>query len=88
MKAVSVENYASIYDAVKLKFQKVPGNFPANFKLMFEEEGLDEFVDLDSPIELDKRRSNKLLIVEVPRAVVSEEEYTDDESDDESIDSM
>ena len=69
-KVVQCKEYANIYDDVALKYSNYP-IFPRRIKLQYEDKEVNDFIDLDSPIQLDKRKSNKINVLE------KETRYTD-----------
>ena len=50
-----------MYDRIKNVYKNESG-FPKRFKVMYEDKDMAEYVDLDSPIQLMDRKSNKLYI--------------------------
>ena len=50
-----------MYDRIKNVYKNESG-FPKRFKVMYEDKDMEEYVDLDSPIQLMDRKSNKLYI--------------------------
>ena len=42
-------------------YKNVPG-FPKEFKVFYEDKDMEQYVDLDSPVQLIDRKSNKLYI--------------------------
>ena len=61
-KVVQCKEYANIYDDVVLKFSNCP-IFPRRIKLQYEDKEVNDFIDLDSPIQLDQRKSNKINVL-------------------------
>ena len=59
-KIILTDNCTKIFDAVKDVY-KGPNGFPTYFSLQYEDNEFG-FVDLDSPIQLADRKSNKLLV--------------------------
>ena len=47
---------------VKDKFESCPG-YPQQFRVHFEQQGCDIFVDLDEPVQLMDRSSNILNVI-------------------------
>ena len=62
-KVVQCKEYANIYDDVALKFSNCP-IFPRRIKLQYEDKEMNDFIDLDSPIQLDQRKSNRINVLE------------------------
>ena len=58
-KVVQCKEYANINDDVALKFSNCP-IFPRRIKLQHEDAEINDFIDLDSPIQLDQRKSNRI----------------------------
>ena len=56
-KVVQCKEYANIYVDVAQKFSNCP-IFPRRIKLQYEDKEVNDFIDLDSPIQLDQRKSN------------------------------
>ena len=63
-KVVQCKEYANIYDDVALKFSNCP-IFPRRIKLQYEDKEVNDFIDLDSPIQLDQRKSILIQFKEV-----------------------
>ena len=61
-KVVQCKEYANIYDDVALKFSNCP-IFPRRIKLQYEGKEVNDFIDLDSPIQLDQRKSNRITVL-------------------------
>ena len=61
-KVVQCKEYANIYDDVALKFSNCP-IFPRCIKLQYEDKEVNDFIDLDSPIQLDQRKSNRINVL-------------------------
>ena len=61
-KVVQCKEYANIYDDVALKFSNCP-IFPRRIKLQYEDKKVNDFIDLDSPIQLDQRKSNRINVL-------------------------
>lgn len=61
-KCISVSDQADLYDLIQEKFKSFP-KFPKAIQIQSEEEGVDEFSDLDSPLQLSQRKSNRLLVL-------------------------
>ena len=61
-KIVQCKEYANIYNDVALKFSNCP-IFPRRIKLQYEDEKVNDFIDLDSPIQLDQRKSNRINVL-------------------------
>ena len=61
-KCNSVSHEADLYDLIQEKFKSCP-KFLKAIQIQFEEEGVDEFVNLDSPLQLSQRKSNRLLVL-------------------------
>ena len=59
-KVVLCKEYANIYDDIALKFSNCLIS-PRHIKLQHEE--VNDFIDLDSPIQLDKRKSNRINVL-------------------------
>ena len=62
-KVVQCEEYANIYDDVALKLSNFP-IFPNCIKLQYEDKEVNDFIDLDSPFQLDQRISNRINVLE------------------------
>ena len=62
-KVVQCKEYANIYDDVALKFSNCP-IFPRRIKLQYEDKEVNNFIDLDSPVQLDQRKSNRINVLE------------------------
>ena len=60
---VQCKEHANIYDDVALKFCNCP-IFPTCIKLQYEDKEVNDFIDLDSPIQLDQRKSNRINVLE------------------------
>ena len=56
--------------------------FPENISLQFEEEGVTEFVDQDSLLQVAQRRSNRLLVISDTTATEETALSETDSSDD------
>ena len=83
-KCISVHDTADLHRIVYQQFKDCP-KFPRRIRLQFEEEGLNEFIDLDSPLQLAHRRSNRLLVLpDLPVPEESASEFEDD-SDEEPM---
>ena len=61
-KVVQCKEYANIYDDAALKFSDCP-IFPRRIKLQYEDKEVNDFIDLDSPIQLDQRKSNGINVL-------------------------
>ena len=61
-KVVQCKGYANIYDDVAWKFSSCP-TFPRRIKMQYENAEVNDFIDLDSPIQLDQRKSNRINIL-------------------------
>ena len=61
-KVVQCKEYGNTYDDVALKFSNCP-IFPRRIKLPYEDKEVNDFIDLDSPIQLDQRKSNKINVL-------------------------
>ena len=59
---VQCKEYASIYDDVALKFSNCP-IFPRRIKLQYEDAEVSDFISVDSPIQLDQRKSNRINVL-------------------------
>ena len=59
---VQCKEYANIYYDVASKFSNCP-IFPRRIKLQYEDAEVDDFIDLDSPIQLDQRKSNRINVL-------------------------
>ena len=82
-KCISVCDAADLFNIVREKFKDC-WKFPENIRLQFEEEGADEFVDLDSLLQLAQRRSKRLLVI--PDTIATEEtESSETDSSDEPL---
>ena len=68
---VPSKEYANIYDYVVLKFSNCP-IFPRCIKLQYEDEEVNDFIDLDSAIQLNQGKSNRINVLA--------EEYRDTDS--------
>ena len=62
-KVVQCKEYADIYYDVALKFSNFP-IFPKCIKLQYEDKEVNDFIDLDSPFQLDQRTSNRINVLE------------------------
>ena len=62
-KVVQCKEYANIYYDVALKFSNFP-IFPKCIKLQYEDKEVNDFIDLDSPFQLDQRTSNRINVLE------------------------
>ena len=62
-KVVQCKEYANEYDDVALKFSNCP-IFPRHIKLQYEDKEVNDFIDLDTPIQLDQHKSNRIYVVE------------------------
>ena len=58
-KVVILSEFDDLYDKIKSACKHVPG-FPKKIKVFYEDKDMEEYVDLDSPIPLMDRKSNKL----------------------------
>ena len=56
-----LREFEDLYDRIKNVYKNVSG-FLKRFKDLYEDKDMEEYVDLDSPIQLMYRKSNKLLI--------------------------
>ena len=56
-----LREFEDLYDRIKNVYKNVSG-FLKRFKVLYEDKDVQEYVDLDSPIQLMYRKSNKLLI--------------------------
>ena len=61
-KVVQCKEYAKIYDDVALKFSNCP-IFPRRIKLQYKDKEVNDFIDLDSPVQLDQRKSNRINVL-------------------------
>ena len=61
-KLAQCKEFTNIYDDVPLKLSNCP-LFPRRIKLQYEDEEVTEFIDLDSPIQLDQRISNGINVL-------------------------
>ena len=61
-KVVQCKEYANIYDDVALKFSNYP-IFPRRIKLQYEDEEVNDFIDLGSPIQLVQRKPNRINVL-------------------------
>ena len=61
-KVVQCKEYANIYNGVTLKFYNCP-IFPRYIKLQYEDEEKNDFINLDSLIQLDPRKSNRINVL-------------------------
>ena len=61
-KVVQCKEYANIYDDVALKLSNCP-IFPRRIKLQYEDEEVNDFIELDSPIQLDQHKSNRINVL-------------------------
>ena len=61
-KVVQCKEYTNIYDDAALKFSNCP-IFPRRIKLQYEDEEVNDFIDLDSPIQLDQRKSGRINVL-------------------------
>ena len=68
---VPSKEYANICDYVVLKFSNCP-IFPRCIKLQYEDEEVNDFIDLDSAIQLNQGKSNRINVLA--------EEYRDTDS--------
>ena len=59
---VPSKEYANIYDYVVLKFSNCP-IFPRCIKLQYEDEEVNDFIDLDSAIQLNQGKSNRINVL-------------------------
>ena len=57
-KLVQCKEHANMYDDVTLKFPNCP-IFPRRIKLQYEDEEVNDFIDLDSSIQLHQHKSNQ-----------------------------
>ena len=80
-KCISVCNVADLFNIVCEKFKDCP-MFPENISLQFEEEGVTEFVDQDSLLQVAQRRSNRLLVISDTTATEETALSETDSSDD------
>ena len=62
-KVVQCKEYANKYDDVALKFFNCP-IFPRHIKLQYEDKEVHDFIDLDTPIQLDQHKSNRINVLE------------------------
>lgn len=60
-KIVRIKEFEDLFDAIKIAFKNML-TFPQQFKILYEDEDMNEFVDLDSPIQLLDRKSNKVIV--------------------------
>ena len=58
-KIVVLTEFEDLHDRIESVYKNVPG-FPKKFKVLYEDKDMEEYVDLDSPIQLMDRKSNKL----------------------------
>ena len=58
-KIVVVSEFEDLYDRIQNVYKNVPG-FPKELKVLYEDKDMEEYVDLDLPIQLMDRKSNKL----------------------------
>ena len=61
-KVVQCKECTNIYDDAALKFSNCP-IFPRRIKLQYEDEEVNDFIDLDSPIQLDQRKSGRINVL-------------------------
>ena len=61
-KVIYVNEFEELYDLVKDKFKDEPNFLVHQFKILYEDKDLDEYVDLDAPPQLVDRKSNKLIV--------------------------
>ena len=82
-KCISVSFKADLYNLIQEKFKSCT-NFPKAIPIQFDEESVDGFVDLDSPLQLSQRKSNTLLTLadsSEKDTVLSESEFERDSED-------
>ena len=60
-KIVVLTEFEDLHDRIESVYKNIPG-FPKKFKVLYEDKDMEEYVDLDSPIQLLNRKSNKLYI--------------------------
>ena len=53
-KIVVLTEFEDLYDRIQSVYKNVPG-FPKKFKVLYEDKDMEEYVDLDSPIQLMDR---------------------------------
>ena len=58
-KIVVLTEFEDLYDRIQSVYKNAPG-FSKKFKVLYEDKDMEEYVDLDSPIQLMDRKSNKL----------------------------
>ena len=61
-KVVQCKEYANINDDVALKFSNCP-IFLRRIKLQYEDEKVNSFINLDSPVQLDQCKSNRINVL-------------------------
>ena len=81
-KLIKVKDYDDLYDDVKSAFRNHP-HFSQKFTFQFVHNDVEEYIDLDSPMQLLDQLNNNLLIIENPSIKNDDEEK---ESDDNSSD--
>ena len=62
-KLIKVKGFEDLYDDVKSAFRNQP-NFPQQLTVQFVHKDVEEYIDLDSPIQLLKRLNSNFLIIE------------------------
>ena len=60
-KIVVLSEFEDLYEGIKNVYKNESG-FRKRFKVMYEDKDMEEYVDLDSPVQLMDRNSNKLYI--------------------------
>ena len=60
-KIMVLSEFEDFYEGIKNVYKNESG-FRKRFKVMYEDKDMEEYVDLDSPIQLMDRKSNKLYI--------------------------
>ena len=61
-KIVQIKKFEDLFDVIKTAFKNLL-TFPQQFKTLYEDEDVNEFLDLDSPIQLLDRKSNKVIVL-------------------------
>ena len=81
-KLIKKKDCEDLYDDVKLAVRNHP-HFPQQFTVKFVHKDVEEYIDLDSPIQLLEQFNNNLLITEDPsiKNDDGEKESDDDSSD-------
>ena len=81
-KLIEVKYFEDLFDDVKSAFRN-HSHFPQKFTVQYVHKDFEEYIDLDSPIQLLKWLNNNLLITE-DASIKNDDE--DKESDDDSSD--